>query len=308
MKRSKNMRYKVTRILLMLICLFIGVGAVYGSMCMFIDPSGKFLHMDAILHYFEVLPFSNILFKNYIFSGISLLIVNGITNLCAFILILCKKKIGIILGTIFGFTLMLWITIQFIILPSNVLSTTCFILGCLQLVIGYICFVSYKQENFKIDVNDYLNINSNHDELVVYFSRTGYTKKIALEIANKSGADVVQIIQKEKIKGTIGFFWCGRFGVSHIPMEIENINIDFSKYKKVTICSPIWVFGMSAPIRMFCKVNKDKINNVNYVLVHYMRANFKNVADEMDKLLNVKHDTLTNYCVRLGEIKSIKSL
>ena len=302
------MRYKVTKILLMFFCLFIGVGAVYGSISMFIDPSGKFLHMDTILHYFEVLPFSNILFKNYIFSGISLLIVNGITNLCAFILILCKKKVGIILGTIFGFTLMLWITIQFIILPSNVLSTTYFIFGCLQLVIGYTCFVSYKQKNFKIDMNDYLNINSNHDELVIYFSRTGYTKKIALEIANKSGADVVQIIQKEKIKGTIGFFWCGRFGLSHIPMEIENTNIDFSKYKKVTICSPIWVFGMSAPMRMFCKLNKDKINNVNYVLVHYMKANFKNVADEMDKLLNTKHDTLTNYCVRLGEIKSIKSL
>ena len=308
MRKSKIMRYKVTKVSLMLICLFVGIGAVYGSVCMFIDPSGKLLQMDNMIKYFEILPFSNILFKNYIFSGISLLIVNGITNLCAFLLMLCKKKIGIILGAIFGFTLMLWITIQFIILPTNALSITYFILGCLQLVIGYTCFVSYKQENFKINKDDYVNINTNHDEVVIYFSRTGYTKKIALEIANKSGADVVQIIQKEKIEGTIGFFWCGRFGLSHIPMNIEDINIDFSKYKKVTICSPIWVFGMSAPIRMFCELNKDKINNVNYVLVHYMNANFKNVADEMDKLLNVKHSSLTNYCVRLGDIKGINIL
>lgn len=74
---------------------------------MFIDPTGELLNMQELLPYFEVLPFSDILFKNYIFSGISLLIVNGISNLTAFYLLFKDKKIGIILGTVFGFTLML---------------------------------------------------------------------------------------------------------------------------------------------------------------------------------------------------------
>lgn len=84
--------------------MFVGIGALYGSICMFIDPTGKILQMDTVLPYFSVLPFSDILFQNYIFSGISLLIVNGLSNLIASYLIINDKKIGFILGTIFGIT------------------------------------------------------------------------------------------------------------------------------------------------------------------------------------------------------------
>ena len=110
---------------------------------MFIDTTGKLLGMDTILIYFNVLPYSNILFNNYIFSGISLLIVNGITNLIASYLIVKNNKTGIILGIIFGFTLVLWIIIQFIILPKNSMSIAFFIIGIIQIIIGYATYVFY---------------------------------------------------------------------------------------------------------------------------------------------------------------------
>lgn len=117
--------------------------------------------MDTVLPYFNVLPFSDILFQNYIFSGISLLIVNGLSNLLAAYLIIKDKKIGFILGTIFGITLMLWITIQFIILPTNFLSISYFIIGFLQFIIGLITVIFYTQSKFVFDINDYKNINKN---------------------------------------------------------------------------------------------------------------------------------------------------
>lgn len=92
-----------------------------------------------------------------------------------------NKKIEIILGTIFGFTLMLWIIIQFIILPRNILLISFFIIGFIQLITSYMTYVFYNQEN--LNENDY-KINKNSNTLVVYFSRMGYTKKIAYEIAN----------------------------------------------------------------------------------------------------------------------------
>ena len=55
-----------------------------------------------------------------------------------------NKKIGIILGTIIGFTLMLWITIQFIILPLNILSITYFIISLIQLLTGYMTYDNKK--------------------------------------------------------------------------------------------------------------------------------------------------------------------
>ena len=59
---------------------------------MLIDPTGKLLQMNEMLPYFQVLPFSDILFQNYIFSGICLLIVNGISNLVAVYLIIKNRN------------------------------------------------------------------------------------------------------------------------------------------------------------------------------------------------------------------------
>jgi len=107
----KTPRFKIARRWLIFWTLFIGIGAVAGATGMLVDPSGKSLGMDAMLPYFQVLPFSDVLFQNFVFSGIALLIVNGLTNLTAFVLIILKKKVGIILGGIFGVTLMIWICI-----------------------------------------------------------------------------------------------------------------------------------------------------------------------------------------------------
>ena len=94
---------------------------------------------------------------------------------------------------------MLWITIQFIILPTNFLSISYFIIGFLQFIIGLITVIFYTQLEFIFNVNDYKNINKNKDILVVYFSRMGYTKKIAYEKANELGANIIELKTKEKI-------------------------------------------------------------------------------------------------------------
>ncbi len=300
------MRYKRTKKILLFWCLFIGVGALLGGITMLIDPTGKLMKMDEMLPYFQVLPFSNILFQNFIFSGISLLIVNGFSNLTAAYLLIKNKESGIILGTIFGFTLMLWITIQFIIFPMNVLSTSYFIFGLMQLIIGYITYVFYTQEQFEFNINNYPNINKNNKILVVYFSRMGYTKKIAYDEANKIGAEIIELKAKEKTENTLGFWWCGRFGMHKWRMKIEDIGIKLDRYDRVIIVSPIWVFNICAPIREFCYKYAKDINNVEYIFTHFMKASFKNVADETDKIIGKKRKKLTSICVRFGKIKNIK--
>ena len=40
---------------------------------MLIDPAGKIMGMDAMLPYFKVLPFADILFTVFVFSGIAVL-------------------------------------------------------------------------------------------------------------------------------------------------------------------------------------------------------------------------------------------
>ena len=72
---------------------------------------------------------------------------------------------------------------------------------------------------------------------------------MAYEEALRLGADLLEIEAKERTEGTLGFWWCGRYGMHSWPMEIEKIDKDVEKYESVTICSPVWVFGPAAPIR-----------------------------------------------------------
>ena len=126
---KKTLRYDTVRKLLIFWTLFVAIGAVGGALCMIFDPSGKTLGMNEMLPYFQVLPFADVLFQNFLFPGIALLIVNGLTNLTAAVLLLKKEKLGVILGGIFGVTLMLWICIQFYMFPMNFMSTSFFVIS-----------------------------------------------------------------------------------------------------------------------------------------------------------------------------------
>lgn len=294
-------RYKIMKNILLFWCLFIGLGAFLGGICMLIKPDGSILQMNAMLPYFQVLPFADILFQDFVFSGISLIIVNGVTNIVAAILILCKKRIGLYLGGLFGFTLMLWIIIQFVIFPPNVLSTLYFFFGEFQLLTAYIAITFYKQETFEFDEKKYTHINEKKETLVIYFSRMGYTKKLAYEIANEKKAMIYRVKTLERTEGTIGFWWCGRFGMNKMDMEIETIPFDASEYKEVIIVTPIWVFDVASPIKTLCKKIRGRVKEVSYVSCHYMKCDFKNVPIKLDEILGIKHKNYKSICCRKGK-------
>ena len=92
MIKAGHSRYRAARRLLIFWTVFIGVGAVAGAAMMLIDPSGHIMGMDAMLPYFQVLPFADVLFQDLFFSGMALLIVNGLTNLTAAVLLLNGER------------------------------------------------------------------------------------------------------------------------------------------------------------------------------------------------------------------------
>lgn len=312
-------RFYVTRKWLIFWTFFIGIGAVVGSTAMFLAPDGSILQMQDMLKDFQVLPFADVLFQNYIFPGIALLIVNGITNLTAGILLIRKKKLGVILGGIFGVTLMMWITIQFIIFPLNALSVSYFIFGICQAATGLMAWIFLKQETFAKEeekrLSKYLNLDKNAGEnnnvnethkktLVVFFSRMGYTRKYAYNLKEELDADIYEVKATEHTQGTSGFWWCGRFGMHGWPMDIEEISVPLEEYEKVVICTPIWVFRICGPIRSFCMKASGKIKAVDYVLVHFQPSAYESAFKEMDSLLGINYEKATSICSQQGhEVK-----
>lgn len=300
-RRTMRSRFKPARKWLIFWCLFIGIGAVCGSAFMLIEPSGSFMGFKELLPYFQVLPFADTLFADFTFPGIALLCVNGITNLAAAFLLIKNNKTGIVLGGVFGVTLMLWITIQFIIFPANFMSTIYFIFGAAQAATGYATWVFYNQEKFVVNMLDYPNIGTNARELVVYFSRMGYGKKLACEIANKSGAALYEVRSTERTEGTLGFWWCGRYGMHGWKMPIEPVAVDTLAYDKVTFVTPVWVFKLAGPMRAFLSEVSGKVKKADYVAVHHQMGEYLSVADEMDALLKIKRDSFRSVRCHLGK-------
>ena len=296
-------RFKPTRIALMFWTLFIGLGALWGSIAMFLSPDGSILRMEGLLPYFRVLPLSEYLFQDYVFPGIALLLVNCVPNLVAFYLLLKKRKKGVALGGTLGVILMLWITIQFIIFPSNFLSQSYFAFGIIQALTGFMAYVFLSQESMVIKIEDYSGIGKKGNDLVVFFSRLGYTKQVAYEEASRLEADIVEIKAKERTEGTLGFWWCGRFGMHSWPMEIENETIDIEKYSTITICSPVWVFGPCAPVREFLLENKGKIKKMRVVITHFQFYSMKNVVNKIEEIAGIKAEEKRSVGTRIGKVR-----
>lgn len=305
-KALRESRYRIAKNWLIFWTLFIGAGAVAGALAMLLDPSGQWMGIDQMLPYFQKLPFAELLFQDFLFSGVALLIVNGITNLAAAALLICRRKAGIILGGLFGVTLMLWICIQFYMFPLNFMSTIYFVFGLIQAATAYAAWVFFKQESFAFDAADYENIGKNADRLVVYFSRMGYVKKVAYAAANASGAALYEIRAREHTSGTKGFWWCGRFGMHRWSMPIQPLQIDPAAYQHITICAPIWVFALASPVRAFCKQVSGRVQAADYILVHHTSGHYTNVAREMDAILGVSHTDCRDVQCRMGDLKLIE--
>ena len=213
---------------------------------------------------------------------------------------MAKKPAGVVLGGVFGVTLMLWICIQFYMFPPNFMSTSYFIFGLIQAATGYMAWVFRKQEAFRADRADYPRIGTNPRRLVVFFSRMGYVRKKAYEEAERTGAAVYEIRAAERTEGTLGFWWCGRYGMHKWAMPIQPVDIDLTAFDHVTICAPIWVFALAAPVRSFCAQAAGRIREADYILVHHQNSDYANAAEEMDALLGIRHTGLRSIRCRKG--------
>lgn len=296
-------RFNTARKFLIFWCLFIGIGAVGGAACMLLRPDGSIMGMQGMLPFFQVLPFAKVLFQDFVFPGIALLCVNGITNLTAAALLLAGKRSGVVCGGIFGVTLMAWITIQFVIFPFNVMSTSFFFFGLAQALTGFAAWVFREQEEFAAR-EEALPAPHHAQNLVVFFSRMGYTRALALKQARLTDADVMEIVTPERTAGTLGFWWCGRFAMHRWAMPINACTLDPAAYEHVTLCAPVWVFGLSAPVRAFCQTYAGRISAADYLLTHFCRFSFPGAAREMDRLLGIRATEVQSVCVRWGRVKS----
>lgn len=98
--------------------------------------------------------------------------------------------------------------------------------------------------------------------LIVYYSRTGTTKKVAEYLRTKLQCDIEEIFDTKDRSGTIGYLIAGRDAMQKNLTTIKALTKNPADYDLVIIGTPVWAWTMSTPIRTFITENKNNLKNI----------------------------------------------
>jgi len=98
--------------------------------------------------------------------------------------------------------------------------------------------------------------------LVIFYSRTGTTRKVGTEIANQLKCEYEEIIDLKNRSGSIGWLASGRDAMKKKLTDIKNYSRNIDSYNIIIIGSPVWAGSVTPAIRTFLEKNKGNIKKV----------------------------------------------
>ena len=106
--------------------------------------------------------------------------------------------------------------------------------------------------------------------LVVYYSRSGMTKKACEAVAaslTAAGHEAVteELIDTTERGGVMGFLGGGRDAMRKAATEIEPVQADVGSYDLVVIGTPVWGFTCTPAVRTFCAQFAGQLQRVAFV-------------------------------------------
>ncbi len=100
--------------------------------------------------------------------------------------------------------------------------------------------------------------------LIVYFSRTGYTRRIAEEIAAACGADIEPIQDVRARSGIWGYLRSGREAWRKRLIDIQPPTKRPSDYDLVVLGTPVWAGNICSPVRAYVAAHQENFMQVAF--------------------------------------------
>ncbi|WP_298523620.1 flavodoxin [uncultured Methanobrevibacter sp.] len=118
--------------------------------------------------------------------------------------------------------------------------------------------------------------------LVAYYSRTNITKKLAEDIASKTGADVEEIKPKKDYQGKMGYARGGKDAIQEKIIDLEALKYDPQDYDVVYLGAPVWASKAANPMITYIKQNEGKFNEVKFFITAGGRG-FDSTLEQLEK-------------------------
>ena len=133
--------------------------------------------------------------------------------------------------------------------------------------------------------------------LVVYYSKTGVTRKVAEYITKQLDADMEEIIDIKKRSGVGGFVTGGKDSLMRKGTEISEIKKDPSNYDLVIVGSPLWAANMPPAIRTYLNKYKTNIKSMAFFATSGS-SNQEKIFEEAKNLLDKELISLMGICTK----------
>lgn len=139
--------------------------------------------------------------------------------------------------------------------------------------------------------------------LLIYYSRTGTTRKVAEAIKKELNCQSEEIESVRDRKGAFGYIISGKEASQKKPAEIKEIKTDAEQFDCVIIGTPIWAWNVSSPVRAYLEANKGKFKKVAFFCTQGGSGDAKAFA-EMEKICGLKPEATLAFLTKeaLGNI------
>ncbi|MCK5832892.1 NAD(P)H-dependent oxidoreductase [bacterium] len=121
--------------------------------------------------------------------------------------------------------------------------------------------------------------------LIVYYSRTGVTEKVAKKLAELLSADIEAITEERDRSGPIQYALCGREALKELEPPINTPSKNAGEYDLIILGTPVWASKISSPLRSYIAFQRDKMNAVAFFCTH-QGSGGKGAFRSMEKAVN----------------------
>jgi flavodoxin len=87
--------------------------------------------------------------------------------------------------------------------------------------------------------------------LVVFYSRSGFTRVVGRALAEALGADLEELRDTKNRAGLVGYFRSALDAAFRRLTRLEPIAVDPAAYDLVVVGTPVWNASVSSPVRSF---------------------------------------------------------
>jgi flavodoxin len=98
--------------------------------------------------------------------------------------------------------------------------------------------------------------------LVVFYSLTGNTRRVAQDLAAALKADAEELSDKKDRSGVLGHIAAGKDAFSGNPADIGQPKYDPARYDMVILGTPIWSGNMTPALRTYITRNKAALGKI----------------------------------------------